>query len=250
MKLEGKVAIVTGAGGGIGRAVALRLAQEGADVVANDINMGTAKSTADEIKATGHKALAIKADVTKSKEVGEMFETALRELGKVDILVNVAGGSAREKASAFRDSEEETWDSVLGNNLKGTLICSRAVINHMIERGTGKIVNIASAAGVYGCTGVADYSAAKAGVIGFTRALASEVGEYGINVNSVAPGPIRTSGLLFYPEEIVQATLAARIIKRMGEPDEIASAVLFLASDDANYITGQTLLVDGGTKIF
>ena len=213
MKLEGKVAMVTGAGQGIGRAIALSLAKEGAGVVVNDINPETAAGVADEIRAMGRRALAIKADVTQSKEVNEMVETALNEMGKIDILVNNAGGSARERVSEFKDSTEEVWDFIIGRNLKGQLNCTRAVINHMIERRSGKILNMASIAGVVGEAGLADYSAAKAGVIGFTKALAKEVGRYGINVNSVAPGPIRTAAFEQLPKDFVE-----KIARKQGRP--------------------------------
>jgi NAD(P)-dependent dehydrogenase (short-subunit alcohol dehydrogenase family) len=250
MKLEGKVAVVTGAGSGIGRATVLRLAKEGADIVVDDINIEAAKGVADEIKAIGRKALAIKADVTNSKEVDEMFKTVLSELGKVDILVNNAGGHYRDEVTEFRYSREEIWDLVLARNLKGTLICSRAVINHMIERGSGKIVNIASITGVYGSPRAADFSAAKTGVIGFTRALASEVGQYGVNVNCIVPGLIGAPHVLSKPlDDLPTNILTTRIIKRIGETDEIASAVLFLVSDDASYVMGHTLVVDGGTTL-
>ena len=246
MKLEKKAAIVTGAGQGIGRAIALALAKEGADVVVADVIVETTNSVADEIKATGGRALAIKTDVTKSKEVNEMVKTTLRELGKIDILVNNAGGSARERSSEFRDSTEEVWDFVLSRNLKGTLICTRAVINHMIERRSGKIVNIGSIAGVSGGIGQVDYSASKGGVIAFTKALAKEVGQYGVHVNCVSPGVIKTAVFEQLPHELLDGLLAKQYLKDPGEPQDIANMVVFLASDDAKYITGVNYLVDGG----
>jgi NAD(P)-dependent dehydrogenase (short-subunit alcohol dehydrogenase family) len=248
MRFEGKVAMVTGAGQGIGRAIALSLAREGADVVVSDIVMETAKAVAEEIKSMGHRALAIKADVTKSKEVNEMIETGLHEMGRIDILVNNAGGSAREKAVEFAQSKEEIWDSVIGRNLKGVLSCTRAVINHMIQRGSGKVVNIGSGAGVNGSPKKADYSAAKAGVIGFTKAFAKEVGKYGINVNCVSPGVIRTAATEQAPGELVDA-ISKQALKRSGEPQDIANAVIFLASEEASFITGQNLVVCGGKRI-
>jgi NAD(P)-dependent dehydrogenase (short-subunit alcohol dehydrogenase family) len=249
MKLKGKVAIVTGAGQGIGRAIALSLAREGADVVVNDINLETGKSVSEEIKVAGHRALAIRADVTKSKEVKDMIRGVLRDLGRIDILVNNAGGSAREKASEFSVSREETWDSVLNRNLKGVLICTRAVINHMIERQSGKIINIASLAGVIGMAGMAEYSAAKAGIIGFTKALAKEVGRYGINVNCVSPGPIKTIAAEQVPKDIDALAVGRKVVDRVGEPQDVANLVVFLASDDACFITGQNYSVDGGSSI-
>jgi len=250
MKLKGKVAIVTGAGYGIGRAIALSLAKEGADIVVDDINAETGKSVAEEIKAAGHKALFIKADVSKSKEVDELVKTSLHKLGKIDILVNNAGGSAREKCSEFRESTEEVWDFVLGRNLMGVLNCTRAVINHMIQRRDGKIVNIASITGVSGGAGQADYSSSKAGIIGFTKALAKEVGIYGINVNCVSPGVIfKTAATEQVSKEVVDRYLSKQVLKRQGEPQDIANAVAFLVSDEASFITGHNLLVCGGVGI-
>jgi 3-oxoacyl-[acyl-carrier protein] reductase len=249
MRFEGKVAVVTGAGQGIGRAIALSFAREGADVVVTDIVMETVKAVAQEIKTMGRRALAVKADVSKSKEVNEMIETGLREMGKIDILVNNAGGGAREKVAEFAQSKEEIWDMVIGRNLKGALNCTRAVINHMVQRGSGKVVNLGSGAGVSGSPKQVDYSAAKAGVIGFTKALAKEVGVHGINVNSVSPGVIRTAALEQLPKEMVDTLISRQVLKRLGEPQDIANAVMFLASDDASFITGQNLVVCGGARI-
>jgi 3-oxoacyl-[acyl-carrier protein] reductase len=250
VKLYGKVAIVTGSGEGIGKAIALRLAEDGADIVVDDIDFEKAQHVAALIKAIGRRALAVKADVTKSREVDEMFKTALRDLGKVDILVNNAGGHYQNEVMEFRYSKEETWDRIITRNLKGTLICTRAVINHMIDRGSGKIVSIASIAAVHSTPRVDDFAAAKAGVNGFTRALASEVGKHGITVNSIVPGLIGSPHVLATsPEELPSDLMKSRIIKRLGKPEDIAGAVSFLVSDDADYITGQVLVVDGGTAI-
>ena len=250
MKLEGKVAIVTGAGYGIGRAIALSLAEEGADIVVDEINVETAGKVAEQIEANGRRALVIEADVSKSDEVDEMVKTSLREMGKIDILVNNAGGSARERAAEFNTSLEEVWDFVLGRNLKGTLNCSRAVINHMIDRKYGKIVNLGSIAGVGGGAGQVDYSSSKGGIIAFTKALAKEVGSHGINVNCVSPGVIfKTMATEDVPREIWERYLSSQLIKRQGEPRDVANAVLFLVSDEASFITGHNLMVCGGVGI-
>lgn len=254
MKLQGKVAIVTGAGHGIGRAIALELAREGADIAVVDINEELAKGVVKELAATGTRALPIEADVSKSQQVGAMVETVLAQFGKVDILVNNAGGNARERVSEFKDSTEEIWDFVLARNLKGVLNCSRAVINHMIERKSGAIVSIASFVGILGGPGMADYSAAKAGIIGFTKALAKEVGRYGIRVNAVSPGAIDTgrfeAALKNRPRlAIVGGSMSKGALRRFGKPEEVANVVRFLVSDDASYVTGQNYAVCGGASI-
>jgi len=249
MKLECKVSIVTGAGQGIGQAIALSLAKEGADVVVNDMNIETAKSIAAEIQAMGRRTLAIKADVGKSEEVNEMVTMIISEMGGVDILVNNAGGGARERGSEFKDSTEEVWDFVINRNLKGVLNCTRAVINHMIERQSGKIVNIASTIAFSPEPGQADYGGAKAGIIGFSKSLAKEVGRYGINVNCVSPGVIETIALKQVPQEMLERYLSKQILKRRGQPQDIANMVVFLASEEASFITGQNYAVCGGISV-
>ena len=270
MKLKDKVAIVTGAGGGIGGAVAIALAKEGADIVLNDmyleptdevtkgikiigrndIRLEPLKKVADEVRAMGRKAITIKADVTKSEEIEQMVQTTLEELGKIDILVNVAGGSARGQARVpFHEGKKEVWDAVIEVNLKGTLICCHAVIGHMMQRRSGKIINTASIAGMMGKASQADYSAAKAGVIGFTKALAKELGPYGINVNCISPGPIVTPHFLTHGEEHVEALKRTTYLKTLGKPEDIANMVVFLASDEASYITGQNYAVCGGRSL-
>lgn len=251
MKLEDKVAIVTGAGGGIGRAIAIRLAKEGAALVVNDISLESLNKVADEIKAMRCKVIAVKADVTSSQEVKQMVKTTLDEFGGIDVLVNVAGGAGRGKGRGyFHEVPEEFWSSVIDLNLKGTLICCHAVIEHMIQRRRGKIINIASIAGMIGSSNrMADYSAAKAGVIGFTKALAKELGSYGINVNSVSPGPIATPRFFTLEEEAKKMLENTTYLKRLGKPEEVANVVVFLASDEASYITGQNYAVCGGRSL-
>jgi 3-oxoacyl-[acyl-carrier protein] reductase len=243
MKLKEKVGIVTGGANGIGQAISLALSREGADVIVTDIDLEGAERVAEEIKSLGRRSLPVRADVTKFQEVVGMAQTALKEFGKIDFLVNNAGGSAREKASLFHQSTPEVWDHVIAINLKGTMNCTRAVIEHMMERGTGKIVNIASDTGLVGYAGFVDYSAAKAGIIGFTRALAKEVASHGIHVNAVAPGPTATRVML---AKLPGDKFAKRTgLGRLGKPEEIAATVLFLTTQEADFITGQVIPVCG-----
>ena len=240
-----KVAIVTGAGQGMGRAVAERLASGGARLVVNDINGAAAQRTADDIRSHGGEAAAVPGDVTSTRDAARMVEIALERYGDVHILVNNAGVL---RPTRVIDIEEDEWDFVVGVNLKGTYVCSRAVLPAMQSAGWGRIVNFSSTAGKNVSTvGGAHYTAAKAGILGFTRHLADEVAQYGITVNSVCPGMIDT--------EMVRATISdARTkayveslpIARLGEPDEVAELVAFLASDRAAYITGASLDINGG----
>ncbi len=247
MKLEEKVAIVTGGGRGIGRAIALRLAKEGASVIVAQRTLDEVEKVADEIKALGRRAMAMKVDVTKSEEVNQMVRTTLDKFGKVDILVNNAGGN---QPSLFHESKEEVWDWVIAVNLKGVLICSRAVIGHMMERRSGRVINIASIAGVTGLTNLADYSAAKGGVIAFTATLAKEVGEYGITVNCVSPSTTESERVLRrLTEEAKKEQSKKTAVGRLGKPEDIANMVAFLASDEASFITGQNYLVCGGRSL-
>jgi len=249
MKFQDKVAMVTGAGGGIGRAIALALAKEGADLAVNDIALEPLNKVAEEIKALGSKVFVKKADVTSSSEVREMVKNTLDEFGGIDILVNVAGGSG-EKRAYFHEIPEHVWNPVIDLNLKGTLLCCHAVINHMIQKGRGKIINIASVAGMIGSSvGMVPYSAAKAGVIGFTKALAKELGPLGINVNCVSPGPTATQLLLRHGEETAKKLGTLNYLKRLGKPEEIANLVVFLASDEASYIVGQNYAICGGRSL-
>ncbi len=249
MELEDKFAIVTGGANGIGRAICIRLAMEGADIAVADIDMEQATEVVHEVEAVGRKGLALRVDVTKSEEINRMVKQVLEDFGKIDILVNNAGGSARKQNVLFKDSKEEVWDWVIKLNLKGTLLCTRAVINHMLERRSGKIVNISSNAGMIGQIKMADYSAAKAGVIGFTKALAKEVSQHGINVNCVSPAAIQTAALGQFSEEDMAEKKKLSYLNRMGRPEDIACTVAFLASDAASYITGQNIPVMGGRNL-
>ncbi|MEA2626684.1 MAG: 2-hydroxycyclohexanecarboxyl-CoA dehydrogenase [Candidatus Binatota bacterium] len=244
--LEGKVALVTGAGRGIGKAIAARLTAEGARVAVADVDRDTAAATAAEI---GNGAIAVRMDVTDSASVRSAVAEATQRLGPIDVLVNNAGW---DKVEPFVKSQEETWDRVVAINLKGPIRCARAVLDSMIERRSGKIVSIGSDAGRVGSSGEAVYSGAKAGVIGFSKTLAREVARYGINVNVVCPGPTNTPLLqeIAGGNEKLMASLRQAIpMGRTGEPEDIAGAVAFLASDDAGFITGQTLSVSGGLSM-
>ncbi len=239
--LTNRVALVTGAGRGIGRAIALRLAAEGGRVAVTDIDGETARQTAAEIGGAG-----IRMDVTDAASVRAGVARAEAELGPIEVLVNNAGW---DKTEPFVKSAEETWDKVLAINLRGPIRVTRSVLDGMIERGRGRIVSIGSDAGRVGSSGEAVYSAAKAGLIGFSKTLARELARYQINVNVVCPGPTNTQLLKDVggdSPKLVEALRRAVPFGRIGEPEEIAAAVAFLASDDAAFITGQTLSVSGG----
>jgi 3-oxoacyl-[acyl-carrier protein] reductase len=243
LELQGKVALVTGAAQGIGRTVALLLAQNGADIVVSDINLEKAEQTAKEIEALGRRAMAIKADVANANDVERMVETILGKFGQIDILVNNAG-IARDKL-ILRMTEED-WDAVLNVNLKGTFNCTKAVIRHMSKQRKGKVVNIASVVGEMGNVGQANYAASKAGVIGFTKTIAREFAQRGINVNAIAPGYIETPMTDSLPEKVKEELRRMIPMERLGRPEDVAQAVLFLVSEVSSYITGQVLNVNGG----
>ncbi len=243
MKLAGKVALVTGGAQGIGKAVGLLLARNGADIVISDINLEKAEETAKEVQALGRKALATKVDVAALGDVEKMVEAILTQFGKVDILVNNAG-IARDKL-ILRMTEED-WDAVLNINLKGTFNCTKAVVRHMSKQKSGKIVNIASVVGEMGNAGQGNYAASKAGVIGFTKTIAREFAQRGINVNAIAPGYIETPMTDALPDKVKEELKRLIPMDRLGKPEDVAEAVLFLVSESANYITGQVLNVNGG----
>ncbi len=243
MKLKDKKAIITGAASGIGKTTALHLAQEGASVFIIDLNGPGAERTAEEIIKKGGTAVAMQSDVRDSSRIRQIVVSIIDHFGSVDILVNNAGGPASFfgidgiENTLFVDSKESTWDLVLGVNLLGPMILTHAVLNNMIERKKGKIINIASVAGVNGLVKMVDYSAAKGGLIALTRALAIELGEYNINVNCVSPGSIETGQ--GSPPPI-------SYLRRLGKPCDVAKLVLFLASEESNFITGQNYIIDGG----
>jgi 3-oxoacyl-[acyl-carrier protein] reductase len=242
--MEGRVAIITGGARGIGCAIADRLASLGAHLVIADMLVDTARQSAEEItQAHGNKAIATKVDVTDAKSVGEMVDLALKEFGKVDILVNNAGIT---RDTLILRMEEADWDAVLNVNLKGVFNCSKAIVRPMMKQRYGRIVNISSVSGQAGQVGQTNYSASKAGVIGFTKALAREVASRQITVNAVAPGFVPTALTNDLSDDLKKMILTATPLGRMGKPEEVAAAVAFLASEEAAYITGQVLAVDGG----
>ena len=244
MDLNGKVAVVTGAGQGIGRAIALRLAAAGASLALVDLNLSAVEEVSQEIVDLEGKSIAIRTDVSKSDQVYSMIERALQTFSQIDILINNAGIAG--KTAPLTELEESDWDLVIDVNLKGVFLCCKAVIDHMIERRYGKIVSVASIAGKEGNPTLIPYSSSKAGVICLTKALAKEVTEYSINVNCVCPGPTNTPLFNAQPERMREALTRAIPFRRVAEPEEIADAILFFASDRSNYLTGQVLSVSGG----
>ncbi|MCL0094716.1 3-oxoacyl-ACP reductase FabG [Dehalococcoidales bacterium] len=245
MNLSNRVAIVTGSGRGIGQAIALKLAEVGATVVVNGIGE-TTEAVAGEIKAMGRQSLVVLADVSLSSDVARLVETTVSTFGKVDILVNNAG-IARDQL-IMRMSDEE-WDRVLSVNLKSVFLCTRAVLRHMLRQRWGRIISIASIVGLVGNPGQANYASAKAGIIGFTRTIAKEVAGRHITVNAIAPGFIDTEMTQHREEEWRQQIKKQIPLGYFGSPRDVAEAVAFLASEEARYITGQVLNVDGGMAI-
>lgn len=245
MELEGKVAIVTGAGQGIGKGIALKLAREGANLAVVDLNLETASETAREIEGLGRKAITIKTDVSKSDQVNQMAEQTLRNFGTIDILVNNAGFLPRRPAS-FMEETEDYWDMILAINLKGVVLCCRAVLDTMIKKRSGKIVNIASNSGKTGRIYQALYATSKGGVIAFTKSLAQEMGQYNININSICPGPTDSPSFRTAPQKLREEGLKAIPLGRYGTPENIGDVAAFLCSNGSVHITGQAISVDGG----
>ncbi len=245
-RLKDKVAIVTGSAQGIGRAIVMRLASEGAKVAVADIDVEGAKRTAEEIKAGGGNAIAVKLDVTRLQDALDAADLVERELGPIDILVNNAGWDIIEP---FLESKPETWDKVIAINYRGVLNCCKAVATKMQARKSGKIVSIASDAGRVGSTGEAVYAGCKAGIIGFSKTLARELARYSINVNVVCPGPTQTSLLknaMAGREGVLDAMARGIPFRRLGQPEDLAGAVAFFASSDSDYATGQVISISGG----
>jgi 3-oxoacyl-[acyl-carrier protein] reductase len=246
MRLEGKKAIVTGGGRGIGRAIALTFAREGADILVNyHSNDAAAQEVVKEVEGMGRKAMAVKADVSNYADAHKMVEAAANELGGVDILVNNAGMS---KPSMLLKMSEEDWDKIVDIHLKGTFNGSQAAGRVMKEQKSGRIINVISSAGLFGTVGQINYSSAKAGVIGFTKSASRELGRYNITVNAICPGITATemTEKIRTDEKLKEIYLGRIQLGRFGEPEDIAPAFVFFASDEASYITGQILAVDGG----
>ncbi|WP_371368898.1 3-oxoacyl-[acyl-carrier-protein] reductase [Sporomusa rhizae] len=244
MHLDGQVAIVTGASRGIGRAIAIALAKAGAKVVVNYAgNTAAAEEVRKLITDNGGQAITVQADVANQEAVDSLVRQTIEAYGKIDILINNAGIT---RDNLLMRMKEEDWDAVMNTNLKGLFYCTKAVSKSMMKQRSGKIINMTSVVGIMGNAGQANYAAAKAGVIGFTKSMAKELASRGITVNAIAPGFIATD-MTHGLSDQVKEDLAAKIpLNRLGTPEDVAAAAVFLATDSANYITGQTLNIDGG----
>ncbi len=244
--LTGKVALVTGAGSqiGFGKAIAVTLAREGCDLILGDIDLEGARQTAEIIINLGRQAIAVKADITRSAEVKDMVKTAINKFGRIDILVNNAGSGTPPKL--FIETTEEEWDYNIDLNLKGMLRCTKAVLEYMVPRKSGKIINISSLGAKTGGDHATVYSAAKAGIVSFTKGLATEVAPLGINVNCIAPGVGLTNFVRNAPREVIDELINKTPSRKTATPQDIANAVAYLASDVSIDIVGQTISVDGG----
>ena len=243
MRLKDKVALITGGARGIGQAIALTFAREGADIVVADVNLEIAQKTALEIQDLGRKVLALEMDVTNYEKVEEGVNKILDKMGKVDILVNNAGIT---KDNLLLRMSQADWDAVINVNLKGTFNCIKAVTRPMIKQRSGRIISIASIIGLMGNPGQANYAASKAGIIALTKTAAKELASRNINANAVAPGFIQTEMTAKLSEEIKKKMLEAIPLGKLGTPEDVANVCLFLASQESSYITGQTITIDGG----
>lgn len=244
MNFENKVALITGGSRGIGRAVCLELAEGGADIaLCYAGNESAANETTEACRALGARVLALRCDVTDASAVKEMVAAAVKEFGRIDILINNAGIT---RDGLLMTMPESDFDAVMNTNLKGAFLCTKAVSRQMIRQRYGRIVNLSSVVGLHGNAGQANYAASKAGIIGLTKSAAKELASRGITVNAIAPGYIATDMTAVLPDEVTEKVLAGIPAARLGEAQEVAKAVAFLASDAAAYITGQVLPVDGG----
>ncbi|RJR46250.1 MAG: 3-oxoacyl-ACP reductase FabG [Desulfobacteraceae bacterium] len=251
MRLGGKVAIVTGAAQGLGKAYAMRLAEEGAQIVAADIL--DASAVANEIISNGGKAIAVRTDVTNEKDTKEMARECIERFQRIHILVNNAALFVALNKKPFFEISGEEWDRVLGVNLKGAFLCCKAVYPYMKQQGKGKIINVSSSTVFMGSPGFVHYVTSKGGIIAFTRSLARELGDAGISVNAVAPGLTVSDGVqgnpTMYPEEALRLAAAGRCFKRNELPGDLTGTIVFLCSDESDFITGQTIVVDGGAAL-
>ena len=245
-RLAGRIAVVSGAANGIGRASALRLAREGANLVVVDREGDTLQEVARAIEELDRQVLPITADWTDAVAVRDAFAATRRCFGRVDILFNNVGQSARERTSEFHLSREDTWRFVIEISLLTTMRATREVVEEMRGRRSGRIINMSTESAFYGDVGFVDYAAAKMGVVGFTRSLARELAPFQVNVNAVCPGAIRTRAHDRLPKEVIDKVRNSVPMGYVAEPDDVAGVVAFLASDDARYITGQSILIDGG----
>jgi NAD(P)-dependent dehydrogenase (short-subunit alcohol dehydrogenase family) len=245
-RLTDRIALVSGAANGIGRASALRLAREGADLALVDREEDTLQEVARAIASLGRRALPIAADWTDAAAVRAAFAATRDRFGRVDILFNNVGQSARERASEFHRSVEDTWRFVIEVSLVTTMRASREVVEEMRTRRSGRIINMSTESAFYGDVGLVDYAAAKMGVVGFTRSLARELAPFHVTVNTVCPGAIRTRAHDRLPPDVIDKVRSSVPMGYVAEPDDVAGVVAFLASDDARYITGQSILIDGG----
>jgi len=250
--LENRVALITGSASGMGKAMALRFAKEGCDIVVADLNLDGAKKASDEVRSVGRKAYAIKSDISSSQDIKDLIDQSIREFGKIDILINNAGAAGGGPLEA---SDEDEWDRVLALNLKGAFLTCKAAVPHMKKQGYGKIINLSSMGAVRPSVSVLAYHSAKAGIIGLTRNLAFELAPFNIYVNCIVPGPIETpfwdplsKGLSAGQKRAFFDALAKKEVPlgRMGTPDDIAGPALFFASELSSYVTGQVLCVAGG----
>lgn len=248
--LTNKTVIITGSGGAIGKATALMFARNGANIVVSDINEENGKITVGEIEALGRKAIFLKADVSKPEQMQDMAENVIKTFGGIDILINNAGiNVGSEGRKPIHEFTEDNWKKIINIDLDGVFFCSKPIIQEMIKKNYGKIINIGSVVGLVPLRMQCAFAAAKAGVFNLTKAMALELAPYGINVNAIAPGSIIMEGTkkLFYSDPAKAEDLISHIpLKRPGTPEDIANAALFLASEDSNYITGSVLVVDGG----
>jgi len=247
MRFEGKVAIVTGGARGIGRAIALRLAREGASVVVNYLsNQAAADETVSQIQSAGGQAIAAQCDVSNVVQAQALVDRAREVFGRVDVLVNNAGTT---RDTLIMRMTEEDWDLVIDTNLKGAFNCIKAASRPMVKQRYGRIVNVTSVSGLDGNAGQANYASAKAGLVGLTKTVAKELGSRGITCNAVAPGYVATDLTSSLPDDLVQLAIERAPLGRAGTGEDIAAAVAFLASDEASFVTGQILAVDGGLLI-